>query len=65
MYVRITLFALLLMAVYYVGVLHCNQKNISQKLEETRYVKTKEIEILSTPNADKSALLNLMQHNKL
>ncbi len=65
MYIRIVVLILLLLSVYYVGVSHCHQKNLSQKLKETNYVKTKEAEILSAPNADKSELLNLMRYGKL
>ena len=65
MYSRIVILIMLLLSVYYVGVLRCNQKNLSQKLKETIYVNAKELKILSYPNADKSDLLSLMFHNKL
>ena len=65
MYLKLAILILLTVAIYYVGVSQCHQKNLSQKLKEVSYVKSKEIEILSAPNADKSDLLNLMFYNKL
>ena len=62
---RIVLFIMIFFSFYVLGVSHCKQKQLSQKVEAIKYVKDKEIEILSTPNADKPDLLKLMYDNKL
>ena len=53
------------MSVFCLGFIYCKNKSLTQRIKEVSYVKAKEIEILSKPNADKSALLGLMYNNKL
>ena len=47
------------------GFINCKNKNLTREIKEVRYVKNKEVEILSAPNADKFDLLKLMYLNKL
>ena len=51
--------------VYYLGKAHCKQENISNEIKEIKYVKDKEIKILSRPNANRDDLLKLMYDNRL
>ncbi len=65
MFNRVVVICLLIISVYCLGFSHCKQNKLSQKVEVINYVKSKEIKILSMPNADKSDLLKLMYINKL
>ena len=65
MFVRIALFIFLLSIFYYLGNLHCKQKNITDQINEIKYVKEQEIKILLRPNADRDELLKLMYDNRL
>ena len=50
---------------YLLGRSHAETKIITQKMEVIKYVNKKKAEIYSQPNADRSALLKLMQNNQL
>ena len=65
MFFRITFFIIILSAFYYLGISHCQQENISNKIEEIKHVKNKEIKILLHPNANRNELLKLLYNNKL
>ena len=53
------------LSVFCLGFVSCKNKNLSRVIKEVSYVKSKEMEILSKPNADKSDLLKLMFRNEL
>ena len=59
------LFVFLLSIFYYLGNLHCKQKNIRDKINEIQYVKEQKIKILLRPNANRDELLKLMYDNHL
>ena len=65
MFSRIILLLITVITVFCLGFIYCKNRNLIQKVKEISYVKDKEIEILSIPNAGKSDLLNLMYLNKL
>ena len=65
MFVRIIILVLLLFSVYYLGYLNCKQKNITEKINEIKYVKKEEFKILQRPNANRDELLKLMYDNRL
>ena len=62
---RIAVIGIVISCFYLLGVSHCKQKQLSHKVEVIKYVKNKEIEILSAPNIGKSDLLKLMYEHKL
>jgi hypothetical protein len=62
---RLVVICLAVICFYYLGISHCKQKELSQKVEVVKYVKNAEIQILAAPNAHKSDLLKLMYDNKL
>jgi hypothetical protein len=65
MFIQIIFFIFLILTVYYLGKSHCKQENISNEIKEIKYVKDKEIKILSRPNANRDDLLKLMYDNRL
>lgn len=65
MFIKVILFFIILISVFCLGFINCKNKNLTREIKEVRYVKNKEVEILSAPNADKFDLLKLMYLNKL
>ena len=65
MAIKTILLALLLILAYFLGQSHCRNETAIKEIEVIKYVKTKQNEILVSPNADKHELLNLMRSNRL
>ena len=65
MFIRIICFICMIFTFYYLGILHCKQKYISNQIQEIKHVKGEEIKILSSPNANRDDLLKLMYDNRL
>lgn len=65
MWMRIVVWALLLIFSYFLGQAHCQNQVVTQQIEVIKYVKTKQAEIVARPHAAKPELLKLMRDGKL
>ncbi len=57
--------AMLLLFSYFLGRSHCQVDTVIKEVEVVKYVKFKQEEILSRPNASKLKLLELMRSGEL